>query len=47
MGPSGGLPSGSEPREAVEARQLAAADLTAEYPVEPTPGGGTRAVGSG
>jgi len=42
-----GLPSGSEPREAVEARQLAAADLTAEYPVEPTPGGGTRAVGSG
>ncbi|MGH7535739.1 MAG: MFS transporter, partial [Gemmatimonadales bacterium] len=28
-------PAGAEPREAVEARQLAAADLTAEFPVEP------------
>jgi len=29
---------GVEPREAVEARQLAAADLTAEFPVEPPTG---------
>src|SRR5512146_2140000 len=35
---------GPEPPEAVEARKLAAADLTAEYPVEPTPGGGTPVV---
>jgi MFS family permease len=35
---------GPEPPEAVEARNLAAADLTAEYPVEPTPGGGTPVV---
>jgi multidrug resistance protein len=39
-----GEEAGPEPPEAVEARKLAAADLTAEYPVEPTPGGGTRVV---
>ncbi len=33
-----GTPPGAEPREAVEARQLAAADLTAEFPVEPAAG---------
>jgi MFS family permease len=30
-----GTPRGPEPKAAVEARQLAAADLTAEFPVEP------------
>ncbi len=39
-----GTGPGPEPPEAVEARKLAAADLTAEYPVEPTPGGGTPVV---
>ncbi|HEY8106532.1 MAG TPA: MFS transporter [Gemmatimonadales bacterium] len=34
-----GTPPGAEPAEAVEARKLAAADLTAEFQVEPTPGG--------
>ena len=32
-------PPGAEPAEAVEARKLAAADLTAEFQVEPTAGG--------
>jgi multidrug resistance protein len=39
-----GTGPGPEPPEAVEARKLAAADLTAEYPIEPTPGGGTPVV---